>query len=172
MTDLRHLLAPRTLAVVGASEKGNVGGRVFRNALGAGFAGTIYPVNPNYQAVDGQACYASLSQLPEVPDCAVIAVPAAAAMDVLADAAASGIKSAVLLAEGFADAGSAVGDERNEKLLRLARDSGMAISGPNSMGIVCLGRRFASAFVNLPKGLKSGGLSLVSQSGCLMNAVL
>ena len=169
---LRHLLAPQTLAVVGASEKANVGGRVFRNAHAAGFSGTIYPVNPNYSSVDGHACYESLATLPETPDCAVIAVPAAAAMAVLNDAAACGIKSAVLLAEGFADAGSPEGDARNDRLLALARESGMAISGPNSMGIVCLGRRFASAFVNLPKGLKQGKLSLVSQSGGLMNAVL
>ena len=169
---LRHLLAPQTLAVVGASEKANVGGRVFRNALAAGFTGTIFPVNPNYASVDGHTCYESLAALPETPDCAVIAVPAGAAMAVLSDAAARGIKSAVLLAEGFADAGSAEGNARNGRLLALARDSGMAISGPNSMGIVCLGRRFASAFVNLPKGLRAGKLSLVSQSGGLMNAVL
>ena len=172
MTRLQYLLAPRTLAVVGASEKANVGGRVFRNALGIGFAGAIYPVNPNYESVDGHRCYASLAALPEKPDCAVIAVPASAALPVLEDAAACGIPSAVLLAEGFADAGSNEGRARNERLLALAGRSGMAISGPNSMGIVCLGRRFASAFVNLPKGLKSGGLSLVSQSGGLMNAVL
>src|SRR5690242_386701 len=106
MTYLECLLAPRSLAVVGASEKSNVGGRVFRNALGAGFAGAIYPVNPNYTSIDGHACYPALSALPQTPDCAVIAVPAAAAMAVLDDAAACGIKSAVLLAEGFADAGS------------------------------------------------------------------
>lgn len=158
--------------MVGASEKANVGGRVFRNALAAGFSGTIFPVNPNYGSVDGHTCYESLAALPQTPDCAVIAVPAAVAMAVLDDAAARGIKSAVLLAEGFADAGSPEGNARNDRLLALARDSGMAISGPNSMGIVCLGRRFASAFVNLPKGLKPGKLSLVSQSGGLMNAVL
>lgn len=169
---LEKLLAPRSVAVIGASEKANVGGRVFRNALAAGFGGAIYPVNPNYESVDGHRCYASLAALPAVPDCAIVAVPASAALAVLKDSADCGIPSAVLLAEGFADAGTDEGTARNERLLALARESGMAISGPNSMGIVSLGRRFASAFVNLPKGLQRGHLSLVSQSGGLMNAVL
>lgn len=169
---LEKLLAPKSLAVIGASEKGNVGGRVFRNALAAGFDGTIYPVNPNYESVDGHRCYASLAALPVIPDCAIVAVPANAALAVLKDSADCGIPSAVLLAEGFADAGTDEGTARNERLLELARASGMAISGPNSMGIVSLGRRFTSAFVNLPKGLQRGHLSLVSQSGGLMNAVL
>ncbi len=169
---LEKLLAPKSLAVIGASEKGNVGGRVFRNALAAGFDGEIYPVNPNYESVDGHRCYASLAALPVVPDCAIVAVPANAALAVLQDSADCGIPSAVLLAEGFADAGTDEGTARNERLLELARASGMAISGPNSMGIVSFGRRFTSAFVNLPKGLKRGRLSLVSQSGGLMNAIL
>jgi acyl-CoA synthetase (NDP forming) len=169
---LGNLLAPRSLAVVGASDKGNVGGRVFRNALAMGFSGPVYPVNPNYESVGGQTCHASVSRLPETPDCVVVAVPASAALDVLRDAADAGVRSAVLLAEGFADAGTDEGLRRNEQLLALARDSGMAISGPNSMGIVSLRRHFASAFVNLPKGLREGGLSLVSQSGGLMNAML
>lgn len=169
---LEKLLAPKSLAVIGASEKGNVGGRVFRNALAAEFDGTIYPVNPNYESVDGHRCYASLAALPVIPDCAIVAVPANAALAVLKDSADCGIPSAVLLAEGFADAGTDEGTARNERLLELARASGMAISGPNSMGIVSLGRRFTSAFVNLPKGLQRGHLSLVSQSGGLMNAVL
>lgn len=169
---LRHLLAPRSLAVVGASEKGNVGGRVFRNAVAMGFSGPVYPVNPNYETVGGRTCYPSVSRVPDTPDCVVVAVPASAALDVLRDAADSGVRSAVLLAEGFADAGTEEGLRRNEQLLALARESGMAISGPNSMGIVSLHRRFASAFVNLPKELREGGLSLVSQSGGLMNAVL
>jgi len=169
---LEKLLAPRSLAVIGASEKGNVGGRVFRNALAAGFDGEIYPVNPNYESVDGHRCYASLAALPVVPDCAIVAVPANAALAVLQDSADCGIPSAVLLAEGFADAGTDEGTARNLRLLELARASGMAISGPNSMGIVSFGRRFTSAFVNLPKGLQRGRLSLVSQSGGLMNAVL
>jgi len=169
---LEKLLAPRSLAVIGASEKGNVGGRVFRNALAAGFDGAIYPVNPNYESVEGHRCYASLAALPVVPDCAIVALPANAALAVLKDSADCGIPSAVLLAEGFADAGTDEGTARNERLLELARASGMAISGPNSMGIVSFGRRFMSAFVNLPKGLQRGRLSLVSQSGGLMNAVL
>jgi acyl-CoA synthetase (NDP forming) len=169
---LANLLAPRSLAVVGASDKGNVGGRVFRNMVAMGFSGPVYPVNPNYESVGGRVCHASVSRLPETPDCVVVAVPATAALDVLRDAADAGVLSAVLLAEGFADSGTDEGLRRNERLLALARDSGMAISGPNSMGIVSLRRRFASAFVNLPKGLREGGVSLVSQSGGLMNAVL
>lgn len=168
---LRHLLAPGAIAVVGANDKGNVGARALRNALAAGFTGPLYPVNPNYKTIEGLDCYPSLDALPQVPDVVVVAVPVRAALDVLADAAAASIPAAVCFSEGFSDAGTDAGMERHRRLITFAGDCGMAISGPNSMGILSLRRGFAANFMNLPKGLKPGGLSIISQSGGLINAL-
>jgi acyl-CoA synthetase (NDP forming) len=168
---LPHLLAPGAIAIVGANDKGNVGARAIRNALAAGFTGPLYPVNPNYQTIEGLDCYPSLGALPQVPDAVVVAVPVRAALDVLADADAAAIPAAVCFSEGFSDAGTEAGAERHRKLIAFARDSGMAISGPNSMGILSLKRGFAANFMNLPAGLKPGGLSIISQSGGLINAL-
>jgi acyl-CoA synthetase (NDP forming) len=168
---LPHLLCPRAIAVVGANDKGNVGARAIRNALAAGFDGPLYPVNPNYEKIEGLDCYPSLAALPQVPDTVVVAVPVRAALDVLSDASAAGVPSAVCFSEGFSDAGTDAGMERHHRLAAFARESGMAISGPNSMGILSLQRGFACNFMNLPKGLKPGGLSIISQSGGLINAL-
>lgn len=169
---LSKLLDPRSLAIVGPNDKGNVGARTLRNAIDSGFTGKLYPVNPNYESLDGLACYPSLAALPETPDAAVISVPIKGALPVLAEAERAKIPAVVFFSEGFADAGTDVGRARNEELLAIARRSGMAISGPNSMGIFSLKRRFAATFVNSPAGLKTGGISICSQSGGLINALL
>lgn len=169
--NIRHLLDPGAIAIVGANDKGNVGARTLRNTVASGFAGRIYPVNPNYAELDGLTCYPSLTALPEVPDQVVISVPVGGALRVLSEAAAARVPAVVFFSEGFADAGTKEGASRNTELLEIAAQSGMAVSGPNSMGILSLRRHFASTFMNLPDGLTAGGISIVSQSGGLINAV-
>jgi acyl-CoA synthetase (NDP forming) len=99
-------------------------------------------------------------------------VPIGGALAVVADAAAAGIPAIVLFSEGFADAGTAAGTERNEALLRIAADSGMALCGPNCAGIFSMARSYAATFTNIPEGLRRGGISILSQSGGLINALL
>lgn len=169
---LARLLDPRSLAVVGPNDKGNVGARTLKNAIDLGFAGALYPVNPNYESIQGLKCYPSLAALPEVPDAVVISVPIKGALAVLAEAERASIPSVVFFSEGFSDAGTEAGMERHRDLLDIARRSGMAISGPNSMGIFSLRRRYAATFVNFPGGLEAGGISVMSQSGGLINALL
>jgi acyl-CoA synthetase (NDP forming) len=168
---LSALLNPRSIAVVGANDKGNVGARTLQNVRDAGFQGPLYPINPNYDALDGLTCYPSLAALPEVPDAVVVSVPVAGALKVLEEAAAVQIPAAVLFSEGFADAGTEEGQLRNTALLKFAGESGMAISGPNSMGILSRARHYAASFMRLPKDLKTGGISVISQSGGLTNAL-
>ncbi len=166
------LMAPRSVAVVGASDKANVGGRIYRNMLGRGFSGPLYPVNPNYKRVGGQPCWADIDSLPEIPDCVAIAVPVHGVFEPLEAAARKGVRAAVVMAEGFNDAGTPEGRARTARLKKLAVKYDMAISGPNSMGIVSLNRNFATAFTNLPDGLIPGAVSVVSQSGGLLNATI
>jgi acetate---CoA ligase (ADP-forming) len=169
---LARLLDPRSLAVVGPNDKGNVGARTLKNAIDLGFPGALYPVNPNYESIQGLKCYPSLAALPEVPDAVVISVPIKGALAVLAEAERASIPSVVFFSEGFSDAGTEAGMERHRDLLDIAQRSGMAISGPNSMGIFSLRRRYAATFVNFPDGLEAGGISVMSQSGGLINALL
>jgi acetyltransferase len=169
---IAKLLDPHSLAIIGPNDKGNVGARTLKNTIDSGFTGRIYPVNPNYQEIQGLKCYPSIAALPEIPDTVVISVPVKGALQVLAEAEQAKVPAVVFFSEGFSDAGTDIGHGRNTELLDIAQRSGMAISGPNSMGIFSLQRKFAATFVNTPKDLKAGGISVCSQSGGLINALL
>jgi acyl-CoA synthetase (NDP forming) len=169
---LDALLKPRSAAVVGASPKRNVGGRIYRNMTRCGFGGPLYPVNPGYDKIDGTPCYPDMDALPDAPECVVLAVPYTNVFEPLEAAARRGVKAAVVVAEGFNDAATDEGRERQRRLIAIADEHGMAISGPNCMGLVGLKTGLGAAFTNLPDGLVTGGVSLVSQSGGLLNATI
>jgi len=164
------LLRPRAIALVGVSAKGGAGARILDSNARFGFAIPTWPVNPNYREIAGHRCFGSFKDLPEVPDCVVISVPAEAVIDVLREAAAAGIRGAFVISEGFADAASDVGRERQQRLVALARAAGMAIAGPNCMGVVSLHYGFAATMADIPAAASAGGVSLVSQSGGLLNS--
>ena len=166
-----RLLKPRSLAFVGVSAKGGAGTKMLKSALRFGFDGPIWPVNPNAEEIAGVKCVPSLSALPETPDCIVISIPADGVLGVLEEAAAMGIPSALVVSEGFADTGTDEGRARQERLIAIARSSGMAVAGPNCMGIATFAHRSAATMADVPDRLVSGGVSLVSQSGGLLNAV-
>jgi acyl-CoA synthetase (NDP forming) len=167
---LKRIVSPRSIAFVGANDKVNSGARAMKMALALGFEGAIYPVNPNYESVQGLRCYPRLDSLPEIPDLAVVSAPGAHALDLLDQAEKAGVKAALFFASGFTDEGTPEGRARNEHLLTVARRSDMAIGGPNCMGVMSLKRRFNASFVSTPGLLKAGGISIVSQSGGLINA--
>src|SRR5205823_1974150 len=101
---LRHVLAPRTVAVVGASDRpGSVGGAVLHNLLAGGFTGQVYPVNLRAGTVAGLPAYPSVADLPVAVDLAVVAVPAEAVEAVLADCGRRGVPAAVVVASGFGE---------------------------------------------------------------------
>ncbi len=167
---VRALLRPRAIALVGVSPKGGAGARILESNARFARAIPTWPVNPNYREIAGQRCYGSLEELPRVPDCVVVSVPAQAVLDVVADAAAAGIRGAFVISEGFADAATDAGRALQERLLGLARSADMALAGPNCMGIASLHYGFAATMADVPAQAVSGGISLVSQSGGLLNA--
>ncbi|MEA3027758.1 MAG: hypothetical protein QOF91_3043, partial [Alphaproteobacteria bacterium] len=170
--NLAKLLSPRSVAIVGPNDKGNPGARALQNIINVGFAGAIYPINPNYETLDGRKCYPSLAALPEVPDLVVSAVPVAGAMKVVHDAEAVGAPSMVLFCDGFIDLGTEEGRRRTDELKAIAERKGMAVQGPNCMGSMSLRHRFSSTFGKPPQSIKAGSISIVSQSGGLINAFL
>jgi acyl-CoA synthetase (NDP forming) len=164
------LLRPRSIALVGISSKGGAGARILESGQRFGFTVPTWPVNPNYSEVGGHRCYGSLRDLPDVPDCLIISVPADAVLGVLAEASSLGVRSAFVISEGFSDTATDQGRERQRHLVTLARATNMAIAGPNCMGIASLNYRFAATMADIPANAERGGISLVSQSGGLLNS--
>src|SRR5712691_10764570 len=95
------LFRPKSIAVVGASDKPTIGRRLMGSLDRIGFAGPIFPINPNYSMVSGRRCYSSTAELPEAPDIAVFCVGHANVLDPLRAAAARGVKGAVIYDGGF-----------------------------------------------------------------------
>ncbi|HZN12595.1 MAG TPA: GNAT family N-acetyltransferase [Blastocatellia bacterium] len=169
---LRAVFEPRAMAVIGASrEAASVGGALFRNLLRWGFGGTLYPVNPAAASVAGVRAYASLAGLPEVPELAFVAVPAAHVLGVARECAAVGVRALCVISAGFAETGAA-GAAAQAELLGVCRASGMRLVGPNCMGVVNTsgGVRLLGTFA--PADPPAGNVAMSSQSGALGLALL
>ena len=164
---LDPLLRPRRVAVVGASPKaGTFANQPLVNLRRFGFRGDVYPVNPSHQEVEGLRCYASVTDLPEVPDLAVVVVRPGLAVQTLAQCADIGVRAAVAVASGFAETGEAEGTELQDRMREIAAKSGMRLCGPNTLGVA----NFNDATVpfvsgNIPSEPITGAIAIVSQSG-------
>ncbi len=130
------LLKPKTVAVAGASRDENaLGNIIFRNILVAGFRGTLYPINPQADSINGVKAYSSFKELPEKPDLAIIVVPAEKVYEVAENAINAGAKGLLVVSAGFAEAGEE-GKARQEKLLELVRSKGIRLLGPSCLGLI------------------------------------
>ncbi|MEU7629271.1 GNAT family N-acetyltransferase [Nocardia sp. NPDC049220] len=130
-----NLLAPRSVAVIGATPgAGRVGGVVLANLLSGAFQGPVFPVNPNRASVRGVRAYATVREIPDEVDLAVVAVPPAAIGSVLDDCMAKGVKGLVVLTAGFVETGQG-GVEAEHELVAAARGHGMRLVGPSALGI-------------------------------------
>src|SRR5215469_894310 len=128
VASLQHVLWPASVAVVGASRRrGTVGREILHNIVTGGFSGQVYPVNPRAAALDGLRCLASVDDLPDHVDMAVIAVPAAAVPDVAERCGKRGVRSLVVITSGLGDQGA--------DLLAICRRHGMRLVGPNCFGV-------------------------------------
>ena len=170
VASLRSFFEPKTVAVVGASpRRGTIGGELFRNVLEADFAGAAYPVNPKGAAVAGVRGYASVAEIPDPVDLAVISVPGEHVLAAAEDALRSGVRALVVISAGFAEVGSE-GVERQERLLALVRSHGARLIGPNCLGISVAGPRLNATFA--ARSAPSGNIGFSSQSGALGLALL
>ncbi len=167
LESIRKMLNPRSIAVVGATERMQYGGRFLRAAMQAGDRVRVYPVNPRYGELLGQKCYASVLDLPEPPDTVGIIVPYHRVIPVLRESAARGAGSAIVISAGFSERGV---DERRDlqaELGKAARESGVRISGPNCLGLANIKQDIWACSSSRLEGveLRSGGVGLVCQSG-------
>ena len=169
---ISRLLAPRSVAVVGASRRpGSVGNAALANVLAGGFTGPVYPVNPTAAEVEGLAAFASVAEIPNPVDLAVIAVPAVGVLDVVEDCGAKGVHGLVVLSAGFAETGVA-GVERQRRLVERARAWGMRVVGPNCIGVVNTDPLVSLDATFAAVRPRPGNVGFLSQSGALGIAVL
>ncbi len=173
---LSRLFEPRSVAVVGASDRPDaVGGIVLCNMIGAGFDGGLYPVNLRHATVQGRKAWPSVGAIGEPVDLVIIATPAETVPSVLEDCGLHGVPAAVVITAGFGEAGEA-GAALEQRLLEVAHRYGIRLIGPNCLGLmrpgIGLNATFYRAGAGVPGGARPGRIAFVSQSGALCTAIL
>ena len=175
MTRLAPLLSPRSVAVVGASPDLHIfRGRTLKVMLGHPYAGRVYPVSRSHAEIQGLRAYPSVAAIPEPVDLAILIIPAEFVPDELERCGAAGVKAAMILASGFAEAGSAAGHALQARVVAIAQRHGMVVCGPNAEGYAntaaALCPTFSPAVDNLavplvPPWRSRGHVAVVAQSG-------
>lgn len=169
MRDLKHFLSPRSIAIIGASEKFNsISGKPLVFLKRHGYEGKIYPVNPKYDELGGYKCYKSILDVPEPVDLALLAVNYKLVLPALKQCVEKNVKFATVFASGFAESGEE-GEEMQKQIADLAKESGMGICGPNCQGSVSLKDNAIGGFsasLGIPP-LLIGPIGYVTQSGAL-----
>lgn len=168
---IQPLIAPRSIAVIGASTNPNKsGGVLFSNLAKGGFKGSLYPINPGASEVLGMKAYATLADVPEVVDLVYIVLPQSQTVAAIHQCISSKARAACIITAGFAEAGAAGRDEQNE-LREIAREANLLLAGPNTIGMINTDCGMMGSFVNFPEW-QSGGISLFTQTGIFTGAVM
>jgi acyl-CoA synthetase (NDP forming) len=167
--DLRPLFAPRSIAVVGASPRSWIAETVRDNLRVMGSATRCHFVNPNYQELHGQPCFPSLEALPERPDVAIVALNPLRAASVTQAAASAGVPSVIIPGGGVVEGGEAAASMQAD-VARIARRHGLALVGPNCMGVIDLTTNAATYIGDVSLHLPRGGVAGIAQSGSVTDA--
>jgi acetyltransferase len=167
---LDAIFAPKTVAVIGATERpGSVGRTILWNLLQTSFGGTIYPVNNSRPNVLGIRAYPSIKDIPDQIDLAVIVTPAQTVPRLVQECADAGVRGIIVISAGFKERGPE-GAKLEAEILAIARQHGIRIVGPNCLGVMSpltgLNATFAAAMA------RPGSVAFISQSGALCTAVL
>jgi len=166
---LRRALAPRSIAVIGASDNPHkIGGRPIAYLSRFGFQGQVFPINPGRSEVQGLRSYRALQDLPEAPDAAIIALPGELAVQAVDECAAAGVSVAVIMSSGFGEV-HAEGKQQERAMRERAHAAGMRLVGPNSQGLANFGNgavlSFSTMFNEVPPA--DGPIGIISQSGAM-----
>jgi acetate---CoA ligase (ADP-forming) len=171
--ELHRVLAPHSVAIIGASPRaGSFGERLQANLAGH-YAGRVHLVNAKYAEIGGQPCYPNLAALPESPDCVVVTVPREVAEPVVVEAAERRAGGVVLFASGYAETGKAERIAAQQRLTAIARESGMPVIGPNCLGFVNYGLKARLSFSDYPapRPPRAAAVGIASQSGALSQSL-
>jgi acetyltransferase len=171
MRDIKPLIAPRSIAVIGASANPTKsGGVLFHNLVTGNFKGPLYPINRTAAEVMGVRAYPVLADVPEKVDLVYIVLPRQHVEDAIKQCVAAGARAACIITAGFSEA-SQEGRADEERLRDIARASGLLLAGPNTIGMVNAEVGMMGSFVNFPHW-EAGGVSFFTQTGIFTGALM
>lgn len=172
IASIRHLLYPQSVALIGVSRyPGTIGHLLMRCMLQGGFAGTVYPVNPNTNSVMSVRTYPSVMDIPDDVDLAVIAVPARLVAKIADECGRKGVRTLIVISDGFREVGPE-GVSREQQLRNIALGYGMRIAGPNCMGVVNTDPKISLNATFSPVFPPAGNVAFLSQSGAMGLTIL
>jgi acetyl coenzyme A synthetase (ADP forming)-like protein len=167
-----HLLAPQSVAVIGASrQRGTIGAELFHNLIANGFKGSLYAVNPAATTIEDKPAFASILDIPGEVEMAVVTIPAAAVLGAVRQCATKKVRALVVISAGFAESGPD-GVELQRQLLDVCREAGMRLVGPNCMGVINTAQDVSLDATFAPDRPVPGRIGFLSQSGGLGLAVM
>lgn len=169
--DLRTLFEPRSIALIGATDKSPWSLNTYQNIKDSGFGGSVYLVNRTSTTVHGERTFDSISSLPEVVDLIFVMVPTAVVLPTLRTAVEHGVRSAVILTAGFGETGPA-GQAMEDEIIEFARASGLTVLGPNGNGFINAAANITPYGLPIGRPLIGGTVGFVLQSGALASSVL
>ncbi len=169
---VRPILEPSSVAVIGASRDAtSIGGAILHNLISGGYTGTIYPINPSADVLQGLRTFASVEEVPGAVDLAVVVVPARAVLAVVGACARKGVRALVVISSGFAETG-AEGTALQRKLLTICRESGMRLVGPNCFGVINTAPGISMNATFARQMPATGSIGFLTQSGALGLSVI
>ena len=169
MGDVRKLLNPKTIALIGATDKEGAPGRIALENLLLSKERQIFPVNPGKQSLLGLPCYPAITDIPEQIDLAVIATPADTVPDIVRTCGETGVEGIIIVSAGFREVGP-VGQALEDRIIEARKKYGTRVIGPNSLGIIRPNENLNASILQVNP--EKGNISFVSQSGAFGRALL
>lgn len=170
--DIKYVVEPRSVAIIGASrDPRKIGHVILRNFIEGGYQGALYPINPAAEEILGHKCYASVLDVPDKIDCAIISIPAPGVAKVLRECGEKGVKGAIGITSGFAEVGNTAGEE---EIARICKEYDIALIGMNCLGVINPALRVDSIFLPMykMKRPKVGEIAFIAQSGAVGSCVI
>jgi acyl-CoA synthetase (NDP forming) len=156
------IFKPESIAIIGASDSPRKwGGRMLNRPLSTGYRGAIYPVNPRIREISGLRSYRSILDIPKPVDLVIMTIPARMTPEAMKECVKKGVKGAILITAGFSEVGEK-GKAIEDEVVRIAKEGGIRLVGPNCMGILSSSGRLNLSFELMPR---TGPISFISQSG-------
>ena len=170
--DLNHLLNPKSICIVGATEKSLFVRKIVSNLESQGFNGKLYMVNPKYHSVFGYPAFPTILDLPQPVENAIFLIPAKFTLDAVKQSAERGVKSITIVSSGFAENGRVDGAKLQQEIKEIADKNNILLCGPNCFGTISCWNQVANFCETIPGKLGRGNIGIVMQSGGLLASIV
>lgn len=168
---MHELFNPKSIALIGATDKSLWSLATFNNIRDSDFAGTVYVVNPKAATVHGENAYKSVSDLPETPDLAYIMVPTSVVLPIIKESVTSGVRNFVILTAGFGEVGPE-GQILENEIIVYAREHSLRVLGPNGNGFINANSGITPYGLPINRPMVTGSVGIILQSGALASSIL